>query len=135
MKLESGRMVSVSSAGELRQGRSGFGSSGLRLDRARGGRRQAIDRLANRADVVGRRAAAAADDVDEARFGEFAKQPRRVRGRSSYSPKAFGRPALGWQVTYSPARRDSSATYGRIWLAPNAQLIPTLNGRACRIDT
>ena len=31
--------------------------------------------------------------------------------------------------------RASSATYGRMSRAPSAQLMPTLNGRACAIDT
>ena len=31
-------------------------------------------------------------------------------GVSSYSPKALGRPALGWADTKQSARRDSSAT-------------------------
>ena len=50
----------------------------------------------DRADVIRRRAAAAADDVDEAAFGELVDQRRGLRRAvSSYSPKAFGSPALG----------------------------------------
>ena len=45
--------------------------------RARGGR--PVDRGGDRRDVLGRRAAAAADDVDEARLGELAEQRARSR--------------------------------------------------------
>ena len=53
------------------------------------------DGLGDRRDMVGRGAAAAAQDVDEAGVCPFADQPRRISGLSSYSPKALGRPALG----------------------------------------
>ena len=53
---------------------------------------------------------------------------------SSYSPKALGRPALGYADTKMSAMRDSSATYGRISRAPRAQLSPTSNGRAWRTE-
>ena len=56
-------------------------------------------------------------------------------GRSSYSPKALGRPAFGWQLTQVPATRASSARYGRMSRAPSAQLIPTEKGRACATET
>ena len=53
---------------------------------------------------------------------------------SSYSPKALGSPALGYADTKTSAIRDSSATYGRISLAPRAQLRPTRSGRAWRTE-
>src|SRR4051794_32399011 len=53
---------------------------------------------------------------------------------SSYSPKALGSPALGYAETKQFATRDSSARYGRISLAPSAQLRPTANGRAWRTE-
>ena len=60
----------------------------------RGG--NACDRLADVPDVIGRRAAAAADDVDEAAGREVARSARPSRtAASSYSPNAFGRPAFG----------------------------------------
>ena len=46
-------------------------------------------------DVIGRRAAAAADDVHEAALGELASSAGGLVGVSSYSPKALGRPAFG----------------------------------------
>ena len=45
---------------------------------------------------AGRRAAAAADEVDQAGAGELAEHAPRCRsGVSSYSPNAFGSPAFG----------------------------------------
>ena len=44
-------------------------------------RRHAVDRARDRADVIRRRAAAAAGDVDEARVGELPQQRRRDLGR------------------------------------------------------
>lgn len=55
-------------------------------------------------------------------------------GDSSYSPKAFGRPALGWAETWVSALVDSSSMYGRNSLAPRAQFRPTEIGRACRTE-
>ena len=50
----------------------------------------------DRPNVIRRRAAAAADDVDEAALGEFLDQRAPSRPAvSSYWPNAFGRPALG----------------------------------------
>ena len=47
-------------------------------------------------DVLGRGAAAAADDVEQARGGEFADDRAAMSsGVWSYSPKALGSPALG----------------------------------------
>jgi len=53
-----------------------------------------------------------------------------VSGRSSYSPKAFGRPAFGWQLVYTGAMRASVSRCGRISAAPSAQLMPTDSGSA-----
>ena len=50
----------------------------------------------DRGDVVGRGAAAAADEVDEAARRRTPPRTAAVwSGVSSYSPKALGRPALG----------------------------------------
>ena len=96
-----------------------------------GGGRSCRTRGRDRADVIGRRAAAAADDVDEsrARRTRAAGAPSRAAA-SSYSPKAFGSPALGWQRDVL-ARRGATARprTAASDSAPNAQLIPTLNGR------
>ena len=58
----------------------------------------------------------------------------RSSGDSSYSPKAFGRPAFGWVETNVSAIRASSATYGRRSAAPSAQFRPTAIGRAWRTE-
>jgi hypothetical protein len=55
-------------------------------------------------------------------------------GVSSYSPKAFGRPALGWHEVWVSARRASSSMYGLSSFAPSAQLRPTASGRAWRME-
>ncbi len=55
-------------------------------------------------------------------------------GVSSYSPKAFGRPAFGWQEVRVSAIFESSSTYGRSSFAPSAQFSPTASGRVCRIE-
>ena len=49
-------------------------------------------------------------------------------GVSSYSPKAFGRPALGCADTWVLALATNSSRYGRSSLAPRAQFRPTENG-------
>ncbi|MCY1277422.1 hypothetical protein D9M70_261140 [compost metagenome] len=55
-------------------------------------------------------------------------------GVSSYSPKAFGRPALGWAETKVSALVASSSRYGRSSLAPRAQFRPTEIGLAWRTE-
>ena len=55
----------------------------------------ARDRGRNRANMVGSRAAAAADDVDEAVDRELAEEPTRSWGCSSCKPNSFGSPAFG----------------------------------------
>ncbi|MCY1455715.1 hypothetical protein D9M71_728690 [compost metagenome] len=55
-------------------------------------------------------------------------------GVSSYSPKAFGRPALGCADTWVPALVASSSRYGRSSLAPRAQFRPTEIGLAWRTE-
>ena len=55
-------------------------------------------------------------------------------GVSSYSPKAFGRPALGCAETWVSALAASSSRYGRRSLAPRAQFRPTEIGLAWRTE-
>jgi hypothetical protein len=55
----------------------------------------ALDRAGDRRDVRGRRAAAAADEVDEAAVGELREDAAVSSGDSSYSPNALGSPAFG----------------------------------------
>jgi hypothetical protein len=55
-------------------------------------------------------------------------------GDSSYSPKAFGRPAFGWADTWVSAMRDSSSTCGRSSFGPSAQLKPNEIGLAWRSE-
>ncbi len=53
-----------------------------------------------------------------------------ISGVWSYSPNAFGSPALGWTLTAQSASLARSATYGLSRSAPKAQFMPTENGRA-----
>ncbi|GBC87081.1 hypothetical protein HRbin12_01082 [bacterium HR12] len=57
-----------------------------------------------------------------------------VSGRSSYAPKALGRPAFGWQLVYTGATRARVSRCGRISAAPRAQFTPTLRGSACATE-
>ena len=41
---------------------------------------------------------------------------------------------MGWQLTQTGARPESSSMYGRISAAPSAQLIPMANGFACATE-
>ncbi|MNR03336.1 hypothetical protein D3C85_1192250 [compost metagenome] len=50
----------------------------------------------------------------------------------SYSPKALGRPALGWALTWLSLMRDSSSTYWRSSSGPSAQLRPNDSGLTWR---
>ena len=62
-------------------------------------RLDAADGVGDRRDVLGRRAAAAADDVHPAALGKLAEHARpSSAGPRSYWPISFGRPALGWQL-------------------------------------
>ena len=103
------------------------------LDRAAAARRT---RLGDRRDVLRRRAAAAADDVDEAAVGELARGSRPVSGGcSSYCAERVRQAGVRIAADVAGRRsRASSARYGRMSRAPSAQLMPTLNGRACAIE-
>ena len=56
-------------------------------------------------------------------------------GVSSYSPKAFGNPALGCADTLNEVFCDNVCKYGFNKSAPRAQLKPTLNNGICEIET
>ena len=92
-------------------------------------------RRGDRGGVLGRRAAAAPGDVEEAR-------PRRTRGGARSSPPASrrsrrtrsGGPAFGCALTRHGASRASSATYGRSSCAPSEQLTPAISGSACSTE-
>ncbi len=64
-------------------------------------RGKTLDRSGDLADVVGRRAAAAADDVQPAPFGELAKRPRRVIRRLVVAAEYVRQP--GVRVAAHPA--------------------------------
>ena len=75
------------------------------------------------------RAAAAAGDVDDPRLGVLAKQrssSARASRRSRRTRSAARR--SGARLTRQGAMRASSATYGRMSLAPRLQLTPTISG-------
>ena len=89
----------------------------------------------DRPDVVGRRAAAAADDVHEPVAGELAQVAARVRRLLVVEPQLVRE--AGVRVARDLGRRDArerSSTNGRISFAPSEQLTPTMNGFACSTD-
>ena len=103
-------------------------------DAPRGQRR---DRIADRADVRRRRAAAAADEIDEAVPREILDQPRGLRraSRRSRCPTSdSAAPRSDSTRRTVSATRASSSMYGRISAAPSEQLMPTASGRTCRTE-
>ena len=68
---------------------------GVALGRRRAGtRRDAGDGRVDRRDVLGRRPAATADQVDEAALGELPEQPRRLRGVLVVLPEGVRQPGV-----------------------------------------
>ena len=91
--------------------------------------------LGDRANVIGRRAAAAADDVDEPGSRELADE----RGHVFRALVIVGRihwAGRRWDRRRHACRRRAtiSSICGRISLAPSAQLKPIENGRAWRSE-
>ena len=76
-----------------------------RQRRALGNRagRQALDGADDRLRVLGRRPAAAADEVHEAVLGERAQVAARVGGLLVVEPERSAVPAFGWHETYVDA--------------------------------
>ena len=105
------------------------GSSVRRLAR----RQARARRSAMRADVLRRRAAAAADDVHEAACGELAEHARRLSGaRRSRRRHWAGR---RWGSSGRRCRRPRQLLDVRAQLsAPSAQLRPIASGRAWRTE-
>ena len=89
----------------------------------------------DRADVLGRGAAAAADDVHEARCGELAEDLRRLLRRLVVLAEGVRQAGvrIGADVAYR-RRATSSSTYGRSCRAPSAQFRPTASGCAWRTE-
>ena len=104
-----------------------------RLRTARGG--TPGDGLGDGVDVVRRRAAAAADDVDQAVGGEAADL-RRHRLRASRRTGRMRWAGRRWDRRRRTCRRRSaiSARCSRIAAAPSAQLRPMEKGRAWRTE-
>ena len=99
-------------------------------------RSQALDERPRIASTCsGRRAAAAADDVDEPRVGELARgsgscrrAARRARRTRSAGRRSGGRRRTCPRPGRGPRRRGASAP------APSEQLTPTISGSACSTD-
>ena len=100
-------------------------------------RRAIAHRLGNRADVIRRRAAAAADDVEPAvsrpvaqlrrkRFRRLGKTSRRQADRANRRSDK--------RSCKHGASRASSSTYGSISAGPSAQFNPTTSGSACAME-
>ena len=92
-------------------------------------RRHAVDGGGDRADVLGRRAAAAADDVDEPVARELAEEAARVGGLLVVAAERVREARVRMAARpRSARRRASSSTNGRISVAPSEQLMPTTSG-------
>ena len=80
---------------------------------------------------VGRRAAAAAQNIDEVRRARIRRRARPyIPGSRRRAPNSLGRPALGKAQTRVSATRPISAMCWRISRAPSAQLKPIEKGWA-----
>ena len=98
-------------------------------------RRLAGDRLGDGADVVGRGAAAAADDVDEAGVGELAEQRRHVLRALVVVAEFVGQAGIGIGADEGIGEARRSRRYGRASpSAPSAQLRPMVSGWAWRTE-
>ena len=139
---ELGRAGDVRALADIHEGDVGREHEGLearqahqRRDLRHRARRLAGDRLGDGADMVRRRAAAAADDVDEAGIGELGRasppSPRgaRRRGRIRSAGRHSDRRRRG-------CRRPCAISWicARISRAPSAQLRPIENGSAWRTE-
>ena len=94
------------------------------------------DRLGDRANMRRRRAAAAADDVDQARSAQIRRAWRpSAPGSRRIRRSAFGRPAFGCAADIA-CRRPATVIDDRrrIRSAPSAQFKPIDNGCAWRIE-
>ena len=91
--------------------------------------------LGDGADVVGRRAAAAADDVDEAGLGELADERRHVFRALVVEAEFVGQAGIRIGADEACRRRATiSARWARISRAPSAQLRPIVKGLAWRTE-
>ena len=97
-------------------------------------RRQAGDRGGDRGDVLGRRAAAAAGDVEQAVPRPLAERLGHLLGRLVVAAELVragrrsGRPRSGRSAT-----RDRTSRCSRSCFGPSAQLSPTMSGSAWRM--
>ena len=97
-------------------------------------RRDAVDGLRDRGDVLGPRAAAAADEVQHALAREAAEHLRHVLGRVVVAAELVRQAGVRIARDRMPAIRASSATCGRMSSAPSAQLMLTANRFACATE-
>ena len=101
-------------------------------DRRKGARLLVLHRLGDGADMLGRRAAAAADDVDETRGREFAEHAGRRLRALVVEAELVRQAGVGIGADQACRRRARSPGYGRASpRAPSAQLRPMANGLAC----
>ena len=98
-------------------------------------RRQALDGARDLARVLGRRSAAAADEVHEAVLRERAQEAARVAraARRGGRARSAGRRSGGTRCT-SARRWARPSMNGRISVAPSEQLTPTRSGSACSTE-
>ena len=98
-------------------------------------RRQALDRARDRPRVLRRRAAAAADEVDETVLGERAQEAARVRRLLVVQAERVRKTRVRMAGDVGRSRRSrGSSRNGRISVAPSEQLTPTMNGSACSTE-
>ena len=106
-------------------------------DARRGSRRRlALDRRGDGGDVLGRGAAAAADEVEQAGLGELGQDRGRLVGRLVVLAEGVGQAGVG-VARRRRCRRAATARRrrGASRVAPRAQLRPTASGRAWRIES
>jgi len=97
-------------------------------------RRATIERLGDRANVLGRVAAATARDVDQAGIRKFAEKTapyRAARDRSRSRQRIGQAPRSGSKKSPRPPFADSSLKNGYIKSGPSEQLSPIDSGFTC----
>jgi hypothetical protein len=91
-------------------------------------------RRGDRGDVLGRRPAAAADQVDQAAAGELGDGGRGLGGRLVVLAEGVGQARIGIARDEGVGDARQLRDVGPHLAAPRAQLKPTASGRACRIE-
>ena len=92
-------------------------------------------RFGDRLDVVRRRAAAAADDIDESTLGKLAQRARGIDRLIVVFAEGVRQPGVRIAADVAVGNAGQVGDVLAHVAAPSAQLTPTLNGFACATDT